>query len=233
MGFCFDSRDVDGRVSVRYYQNGEQSMKTPTEEQFCEWERKAGIYRDGGVQRSREIASMAFRAGREQVAKSDPVATTMEPARRALFLCAPHHQGGHSDAGRIIAETLGVSFPIRMPALVELLRREGEDPAEFYPWLQSLQTGVAHFAVNKATSENLSPAAQDVVDHWIAATTDGKSSMAAVAAVLCILAIQPYEVPANLRGNDYWLYRQGIEAERERNLAVASELESHGKPNDN
>lgn len=67
------------------------------------------------------------------------MAEQMDPTRRALFLSAPHHQGGKSEAGAAIAAALGIPFPIRMGRLVEALQREGGDPMEFYPWLQQLR----------------------------------------------------------------------------------------------
>lgn len=46
-----------------------------------------------------------------------------------------------------------------------------------------------------------------------------------IAAALRAAAEQPYEVPVHIRGDDYWVYRAGVDAERERNLAIAAELE--------
>lgn len=72
----------------------------------------------------------------------------------------------------------------------------------------------------------LSPAAQAIVDQWITDLREGKSSMAAVAAALRVAATQPYDVPCHIQGDNYWTYRDGVEAERERNLAIAAELEA-------
>jgi hypothetical protein len=47
---------------------------------------------------------------------------------------------------------------------------------------------------------------------------------ATIAAALIAAADQPCEVPAQYRGEDYWMYRRGVEAERDRNLAIAAEL---------
>ncbi len=69
------------------------------------------------------------------------MSTPMDPTRRALFMCAASCQGGHSDAGHAAADVLGVPFPIRMSELCRALRREGQEPAEFYPWLKALQQG--------------------------------------------------------------------------------------------
>jgi hypothetical protein len=35
--------------------------------------------------------------------------------REALLALAPHHQGASSPAGKIIAEALGIPFPLRAP----------------------------------------------------------------------------------------------------------------------
>ena len=67
------------------------------------------------------------------------MSASMDPTRRALLLCAAHHQGGHSDAGRAAADALGVPFPIRMDALCRALKHEGQEPGEFYPWLRAKQ----------------------------------------------------------------------------------------------
>lgn len=69
------------------------------------------------------------------------MAEPMDPTRRALFICAQHHQGGHSDAGKAAADALGIPFPIRMESLIKALQREGEDPAEFYPWFRRYRPG--------------------------------------------------------------------------------------------
>lgn len=52
--------------------------------------------------------------------KIDKPPTPLEKLRRtaktyrlALIAAAPHHQGGHSEVGRKIAEALGIPFPIR------------------------------------------------------------------------------------------------------------------------
>lgn len=59
----------------------------------------------------------------------------MSPEREALFMCAAHCQGGHSDAGKAAAEALGVPFPIRMDDLVRRAAAEGADPRKLWPWL--------------------------------------------------------------------------------------------------
>ena len=62
-------------------------------------------------------------------------------ARRALFMCASHCQGGHSYAGDAAAEVLGVPFPIQMPDLIAKAREEGINPAELWPWLKGHNYG--------------------------------------------------------------------------------------------
>lgn len=56
--------------------------------------------------------------------------------RIALFMCAAHCQGGHSDAGRVAAEVLNVPFPIRMEDLARQAKAEGFDPKQLWPWLK-------------------------------------------------------------------------------------------------
>ena len=74
---------------------------------------------------------------------------------------------------------------------------------------------------------DLSPAAQAVLD----AASDSLDCRGyisdQVAAALQAAADQDYEVPAYIRGDDYWHYRNGVEAERSRILAIAAELEGH------
>jgi hypothetical protein len=59
----------------------------------------------------------------------------VSPELRALFLAAPGKQGGHSAEGAMIAERLGLPFPLTMADLVAKVRAEGENPAAMYPWL--------------------------------------------------------------------------------------------------
>lgn len=68
----------------------------------------------------------------------------LTPEGRALFLAAPHCQGGHSAAGDTIASLLGVPFPLRMTDLITKLREHGENPVLFYPWLRVQHGSGAH-----------------------------------------------------------------------------------------
>lgn len=70
----------------------------------------------------------------------------MSPERKALFMCAAHCQGGHSQAGDAAAEALGVPFPIRMGDLAEKARGEGVNPATLWPWLIR-QNGLDYFTM--------------------------------------------------------------------------------------
>ena len=72
---------------------------------------------------------------------------------------------------------------------------------------------------------DLSPAVQAVLDAIDA--NDGESDRTVAAAALRAAAEQPYEVPAYFRGDDYWRFRDGVDAERNRLLAIATELENH------
>lgn len=78
--------------------------------------------------------------------------------------------------------------------------------------------------------EPLSPAAQAVLDAYghevggIAAITSYERC--GLAAALRAAAEQPYEVPAHIRGQAYWPFRNGVDADRSRLLAIAAELEN-------
>lgn len=74
-----------------------------------------------------------------------PERPAMDPARRALFMCAAHCQGGHSAAGAEVADVLGVPFPIRMTDLIAKARAEGENPAELWTWLITAHQGRNRF----------------------------------------------------------------------------------------
>ena len=69
---------------------------------------------------------------------------------------------------------------------------------------------------------DLSPAAQAVLDAAAFAEPGFQSS---IAAALRAAAEQPYEVPPWYRGDDYWTYRNGVDAERSRLLTLATELD--------
>ena len=72
---------------------------------------------------------------------------------------------------------------------------------------------------------DLSPAAQAVKDHFLANVPIGLEQ--GLAAALRAAADQPYEVPAYFRGDDYWRFRDGVDAERNRLLAIAAELDNN------
>lgn len=61
--------------------------------------------------------------------------------RAALFIVAPHHQGGHSEAGAVIADALGVPYPIRVNDLIAQAQKEGADPDVLWPWLVQMRGG--------------------------------------------------------------------------------------------
>ena len=75
-------------------------------------------------------------------------------------------------------------------------------------------------------TEPLSPAAQAVLDAAVKAQYGSCYTQfgGIAAAALRAIADQPYEVPAYIRGDDYCNYRNGVEAERSRILAIAAEL---------
>lgn len=58
---------------------------------------------------------------------------------RALLICAPSHQGGHSDSGRAIADALGLPFPLTMDTLRPAAIERGFMPYDLWPWLERLE----------------------------------------------------------------------------------------------
>jgi len=75
----------------------------------------------------------------------------------------------------------------------------------------------------------LSPAAQQVFWAFNRAASgkpDDWHYLPAIAAALQAVADQPYEVPAWYRGDDCRTYRDGVDAERNRLLAIAAELKA-------
>lgn len=62
----------------------------------------------------------------------------INPDRNALFMCASHCQGGHSEAGAAAAAALGVPFPITMPNMLAKATAEGLDPDHLWPWLREM-----------------------------------------------------------------------------------------------
>ena len=75
--------------------------------------------------------------------------------------------------------------------------------------------------------KSLSPSAQAVLDACDQAFDQCGTTAQGLAAALQAVADQDYEVPAYIRGDDYWHYRNGVEAERSRILSIAAELEAH------
>ncbi len=76
------------------------------------------------------------------------------------------------------------------------------------------------------TKKVLSPAAQAVLDAADSVFEQAGTTRQGIAAALRAAAEQPYEVPAYFRGDDYWRFRDGVDAERNRLLALATELEA-------
>jgi hypothetical protein len=80
----------------------------------------------------------------------------------------------------------------------------------------------------------LSPAAQAVLDAAFPAYDDETLYVATgeqhagkiAAAALRAAAKQPYEVPPWYRGDDYLIFRDAVTTERNRLLAIATELEA-------
>lgn len=57
---------------------------------------------------------------------------------RALLICAPSHQGGHSYTGGEIAEALSIPFPVTMDALRRVATDNGFMPYDLWPWLKGV-----------------------------------------------------------------------------------------------
>lgn len=76
-------------------------------------------------------------------------------------------------------------------------------------------------------TSQLSPATQAIWDAHEKAQCDPyviDPRRAELAAAFRAATELPYEVPAHLRGDDYWSYRSGVEADRERLIAISDEL---------
>jgi hypothetical protein len=57
---------------------------------------------------------------------------------RALLMCAPSHQGGHSGTGMAICEALDISFPVSVPSLRKAAIARGYMPYDLWPWLEKM-----------------------------------------------------------------------------------------------
>jgi hypothetical protein len=78
----------------------------------------------------------------------------------------------------------------------------------------------------------LSPAAQ-VLDAFLKDADEDATLrlfQGHLADALRAAADQPYEVPCQYRLDDYWTYRCGVEAERDRLRAIAAELRQEVQP---
>lgn len=53
---------------------------------------------------------------------------------RALLMAGAHCQGGHSEAGMVIAENFGIPFPLTMDNLCAAAEARGYSAAEIWPW---------------------------------------------------------------------------------------------------
>ena len=72
-------------------------------------------------------------------AERNALRAEVERLRVALFLTAPHCQGGNGKAGKVAAELLGIPFPIRMDALEAQAKSEGRDTRTLWPWLYQMR----------------------------------------------------------------------------------------------
>jgi hypothetical protein len=94
--------------------------------------------------------------------------------------------------------------------------------------VEALEAPMTELHAASAEARPASPAAQAVLDAW----SKGEGGVYLegdpdrLAAALRAAAEQPYEVPPWYRGDDYWTYRNGVDAERSRLLTLATELET-------
>lgn len=62
--------------------------------------------------------------------------------RITILICAPHFQGGHSDAGARIADLFNIPFPLRMKSLAKAARKEGLKPEKLWPWWKQMRAAL-------------------------------------------------------------------------------------------
>src|SRR3954468_14904382 len=77
---------------------------------------------------------------------------------RALFMCATHCQGGHSEAGAATAEILGVPFPLTMDSLGKAALAKGYNPRELWPWWATAPRPVESRGPEKTPAKDLTDA---------------------------------------------------------------------------
>lgn len=95
---------------------------------------------------------------------------------RALYMCAAHCQGGHSDAGREAAMVLCVGFPLTMDGLEYGAKRDGFNPDELWPWLAKQRGEAAERAAVEVRAKEIFESWRDH-PQWVAWLDGGNSLM--------------------------------------------------------
>lgn len=81
----------------------------------------------------------AFASHRQQAVEE--AARRILALEKALLMCAPSHQGGHSETGAEIAAAFDVPFPLSMDTLRPLAIGHGYLPYDLWPWLERMENG--------------------------------------------------------------------------------------------
>lgn len=68
-------------------------------------------------------------------------ASEIDRLRKALFIAASQHHGGHSATGGAIADALGIPFPVTMPNLEKRAKEFGFNSKDLWPWLAPMRAG--------------------------------------------------------------------------------------------
>lgn len=102
------------------------------------WAKKEAVgYRYNGD--ALENVAFGYSIAREELAALTPTPPKSDLCERALLMCAPSHQGGHSGTGAAIAEALDVPFPLTVPSLREAAIARGFMPYDLWPWLEKME----------------------------------------------------------------------------------------------
>lgn len=100
-------------------------------------ESSSGLYADNAAAISLLLADHA----RLQAEMAELKASNDE-LTAALFMCAAHCQGGHSEAGMAASKALGVPFPIRMEELIVKAEELHLDIASLWPWSPTVRAAI-------------------------------------------------------------------------------------------
>ena len=95
---------------------------------------------------------------------------------RALYMCAAHCQGGHSEAGREAAMVLCIGFPVTMEGLEYAAKRDGFDVDELWPWLAKQRGEAAVRAADEVRAKEIFESWRDH-PQWVPWLDGGNSLM--------------------------------------------------------